>query len=376
MGGAERSLLDLLRYLDTREYYPIVSLPSEGNLTRELERRGVEKKIIAFHHEISRLSREDGNLWFHRFLPIVWYLLPTAIKMARFVRERNIDMIVTNGIKCHFIGALVSSLTRAKLIWHVRDVVGMGWLRRILRAMGQVFPDKIITNSDAVGSMFSGNGRRETVYNGIDLSHFNPEIDGFKVRAQLKVGRDTTLIGTIGHFAPLKGFEDLIEAMGEVVQQEPNITLALVGEAIYPNSHRYKQKLISLVDSIGLKDKVIFTGFRENIPELLASFDLFVLPSRSEGFGRVNLEAMAMGKPVISTIVGGIPEVVLDGVTGILVPPGDPKDLARAIMRLLHDTQLRESFGKEGRRRVEEHFTLQAHAQRIQEIYGETFLKG
>ncbi|NIO21873.1 MAG: glycosyltransferase, partial [Candidatus Aenigmarchaeota archaeon] len=105
--------------------------------------------------------------------------------------------------------------------------------------------------------------------------------------------------------------------------------------------------------------------------DILASFDIFVLPSRSEGFGRVNLEAMAMGKPVISTNVGGIPEVVLDGVTGILVPPGNSRELAHAIMKLLNDSELRESLGREGRRRVEEHFTLQAHVQRIQEIYAE-----
>jgi glycosyltransferase involved in cell wall biosynthesis len=126
-----------------------------------------------------------------------------------------------------------------------------------------------------------------------------------------------------------------------------------------------------LVDSIGLKDKVFFTGFRENIPELLAAFDIFVLPSRSEGFGRVNLEAMAMGKPVISTKVGGIPEVVLDEITGILVTPGNPRSLGRAIMRLLIDTQLKRSLGREGRRRAERHFSLRAHVQSIEEIYGE-----
>jgi len=103
----------------------------------------------------------------------------------------------------------------------------------------------------------------------------------------------------------------------------------------------------------------------------LASFDIFVLPSRSEGFGRVNLEAMAMGKPVISTKVGGIPEVVIDGITGILVPPENARDLGHAIMRLLNDAQLKKSLGREGRRRVERHFTLQAHVQRIEEIYGE-----
>jgi len=375
VGGAERSLLDLLKHLDKKQYHPIVGFPSEGKLTWELESMGIERKIIGFHPEISRLSRENGTRYFHQFLSIPWYLLPTIVKTARFVRSRNVDMIVTNGIKCHFIGSMVSSLTRSKLIWHVRDMIEAGWLKWMLRSMGRFFPDKIITNSHAVGSIFPGNDRKESVYNGIDLSHFNPGIDGNKVRSTFKIGKDSRLIGTIGHFAPLKGYEELMVAMAEVIREGFNIKLALVGDAIYSNSNEYKQRLLSLIDSTGLRDRIIFTGYRENIPELLASFDIFVLPSRSEGFGRVNLEAMAMGRPIISTFVGGIPEVVLDGVTGILVTPGDSKALAHAIMRLLNDSQLGETMGNAGRRRVEEHFTLQAHVQRIQEIYGETLLK-
>lgn len=371
VGGAERSLLDLLRYLDQEKYHPIVSLPSDGKLGAELEKRGIETEIILFHSKISSLSRENGNLGFHEFIVIPLYLLPTIIAITRFIRARDIDMIVTNGIKSHVIGSMVSTMTRAKLIWHVRDLIEAGWLKSMLRSMGRFFPDKIIANSDAVGRIFSNNGRTEIVYNGIDLARFDTEIDGEKVRSMFGIGKDTNLIGTIGHLAPLKGFEELLWAIAEVIGEGFNIKLAIVGEAIYPNSERYKQNLLSLVDSLGLKDRIIFAGFREDIPELLASFDIFVLPSRSEGFGRVNLEAMAMGKPVISTNVGGIPEVVLDEITGILVPPRNSHELAQATIRLLNDRELRESLGREGRRRVKDHFTLQAYAQRIQEIYGE-----
>ncbi len=238
-------------------------------------------------------------------------------------------------------------------------------------SMGRFFPDKIIANSDAVGRIFSNNGRTEIVYNGIDLARFDTEIDGEKIRSMFGIGKDTNLIGTIGHFSPLKGFEELLWAIAEVIGEGFNIKLAIVGETIYSNSEGYKKNLLSLLDSLGLKDRIIFAGFREDIPELLASFDIFVLPSRSEGFGRVNLEAMAMRKPVISTKVGGIPEVVVDGVTGILVPPGNSKALFHAIMRLLNNPPLRESMGREGRRRVEENFTLQAHVQKIEMIYGD-----
>lgn len=369
VGGAEKSLLDLLEHLDKKQYHPIVCFPSEGKLAAKLSRMGIEMKMIPLHKEISQLSRQNGNRYLLHFLSTSWRLFPTITKTTGFVRSKHIDLIVTNGIKCHIIGSIVSSMTGAKLIWHVRDFMETGLAKFLLMSMGRFFPDRIITNSDAVGSFFVNSGRTETVYNGVDLARFDSEIDGGRIRLEFKLGKDTMLIGTIGHFAPLKGYEQLLEAMEKVVGEGFNVKLALVGDSIYPHSNTYKQKILSLVNSMGLRDRVIFTGFRDDIPELLASFDLFVLPSRSEGFGRVNLEAMAMGKPVISTNVGGIPEVVVDGVTGILVPPGDPNALSRALMKLLDDPNQRESMGREGRKRVKERFHLQGSVQRIQEIY-------
>jgi glycosyltransferase involved in cell wall biosynthesis len=369
LGGAEKSLLDLLGDLNKEKYHPIISCPSQGKFLEELRKIGVEIKIIPYHRRILDLSRNGSGLHLFTFPLFFWWLTPTVLALKNLIKDKGVHLIVTNGIKCHFIGTVLSLITKKPLIWHVRDLIETGWLRRILRLMGRVFPDKIITNSRAVGGIFSENGRKETVYNGIDLSLFAPALGGEKARSMLNIGKETKLIGTIGHLAPLKGFEELIEAIGTVINEGFDVKLAIVGEAIYPNSQSYKQDLLSLVHSKGLKDKIIFTGFSENIPELLASFDIFVLPSRIEGFGRVNLEAMAMGKPVISTNVGGIPEVVQDGVTGILVTPRNSKALSHAIIRVFNDSQLGKSMGNAGRRRVEEHFTLQAHVQRIEEIY-------
>jgi len=375
MGGGEKSLLDLLKYLNREKYHPIVSCPALGRFAEELREIGVETEIVPYHPRISELSRDNGVN--PTVLPLfVCWLTPTILRLKDLIKDKGVHLIVTNGIKCHFIGAMLSCISKIKLIWHVRDFIETDWLKWVLRPMGRFFPDKIITNSHAVRGIFSNNGKTHTIYNGIDLSHFDPKIDGAKIRSEFKIGKDTKLIGTIGHFAPLKGYEDLIGAMREVVRGGFDVKLAVVGDAIYPHSKSYKQRLLSLVDLNGWKERVIFAGFREDIPELLASFDIFVLPSRSEGFGRVNLEAMAMGKSVISTNVGGVPEVVLDGVTGILVPPGNSKALSHAIMRLLDDSHLRESMGREGRRRVEKHFTLQAHVQRIEEIYEEVLQMG
>jgi glycosyltransferase involved in cell wall biosynthesis len=369
VGGAERSLIDLLEHLDRRQYHPIVCFPKEGKFASKLTGMGIEVKMIPLPEGVSQLSRQNGNSRLLRLLATPRHLLPTIIETAAFVRSKHIDLIVTNGIKCHVIGSMVSSMTGTKLIWHVRDFTETGLVRFLLTSMGRFFPDRIIANSRAVESIFSKCGQVVAIHNGIDLARFDLRIDGGKVRSKLGVGEGVQLIGTVGHFAPLKGYEELILAMNEVVRRGFDVKLSLVGDCIYPHSKAYRERLVTLADSMGLRERIILAGFREDIPELLASFDLFVLPSRSEGFGRVNLEAMAMGKPVISTNVGGIPEVVVDGVTGILVPPGEPNALSRALMKLLADPSQRESMGREGRRRVEEHFTLQVHVQRIQEIY-------
>lgn len=376
IGGGEKSLLDLLRFLNRGKYHPIVSCPQKGRLVEELRKMGIETEIVPYHRKIVALSRRGYaiHIWGVCF-SLMWFA-PTILMLKNLINDKGIHLIVTNGIKCHFMGSIVSSLTRTKLVWHVRDVIETNWLKWMAYSWGRFFPDKIITNSHAVRSIFSENGKTETIYNGIDLCHFDPKIDGAKIRSEFKIGKDTKLIGTIGHFAPLKGYEELIGAMGEVVRGGFDVKLAMVGDAIYPHSKSYKQRLLSLVDLNGLKERVIFAGFREDIPELLASFDIFVLPSRSEGFGRANLEAMAMGKSVISTNVGGVPEVVLNGVTGILVPPRSSKALSHAIMRLLRDSYLRASMGKEGRRRVKQYFTLQAHVRRIEEIYEEVLQMG
>ncbi|MFX0202465.1 MAG: hypothetical protein ACFFCW_40685, partial [Candidatus Hodarchaeota archaeon] len=147
VGGAERSLLDLLKHLDKGKFHPIVSLPSEGTLTRELRGMGVETKVIPFHKEISRLSRENGNRSLRQLVLIPWHLIPTILEIVSLVRSKDVDVIVTNGIKCHFIGSTVAMMTRKKLIWHVRDLIETEWLRWKLRSWGRFFPDKIITNS-------------------------------------------------------------------------------------------------------------------------------------------------------------------------------------------------------------------------------------
>jgi len=150
---------------------------------------------------------------------------------------------------------------------------------------------------------------------------------------------------------------------------------------LYPTLHRLtkegylENRLRDLVNRLGLTESVLFTGFQSDIPEIIASFDIAVLPSFFEGMGRVLLEAMAMERPVVASRVGGIPELVKDGINGFLTTPGDAKGLAESIKKLLNDKKLAISMGKEGRKRVTDKFSAETMVKSINKVYNECLVK-
>ena len=279
-------------------------------------------------------------------LPLL--ILPTLNRLLHLIRCESIDIIHTNGLKAHLLGCLLSAISRRPLIWHFRDYPTGKRYIQIFRGLGRVFPAAIIANSQAVKERLGGLAKIKVIYNGIDTERFQ----GSKIipnrRKEFGLNQNDLVIGAVGHFAPLKGYDDLILALPLILESVPQSRLLLAGEAIYPAYGDYKERLRDLIIRLGLTDRVIFAGQQDDLPSLLNALDIFVLPSWSEGFGRANLEAMAAGKPVVSTNVGGIPEVIIDGETGILVPPHDPAGLAQALIRLAQDNGLRTRMGKAG----------------------------
>jgi len=207
--------------------------------------------------------------------------------------------------------------------------------------------------------------RIQLAYSGIHLTCQFDAVDTTSVRRQHHLKPDRPVIGSVASLFPRKGHEHLLEALVEVRKEIPDIYCFIVGEG----DHRYQEKLHEIVQVRGLQTCVTFSGFQKNVMEYVAAFDVFVLPSVLEGFGIVLLEAMALKKPIVASRVGGIPEVVEDGVTGLLVPPGDPKSLARALVRLLRDPPTRFRMGQAGRQRLETYFTLEQTMAKLQGLY-------
>lgn len=214
-----------------------------------------------------------------------------------------------------------------------------------------------------------------TLHDAIDTSLFSPHrIDRQKVRSEFGFSNDMIVIGFVGRFSPGKGHEELLGAVSLLSKTYKNIHFLVVGEASR-GEHRYEQKIRTLTLALDLQNVITFTGFRSDIPEVMAAFDIFAFPSHAESFGIVLIEAMAMGRPVVSTNCDGVLDIVVDGETGIYVHPRNGKELAEALARLIEDSSLRESMGKAGRKRVEELFDQRKQLNKLEGIYYELLEK-
>jgi glycosyltransferase involved in cell wall biosynthesis len=204
-----------------------------------------------------------------------------------------------------------------------------------------------------------------TIYNGVDVTRFPVASVQATAQARRAIGMPVgvPLVGSLGRLHPQKGFSDLLTAFAQVRQRVSSVRLFVAGDG------ELRDDLEAQARSLGIAAAVTFAGVRADVSEILAALDVFVLPSLWEGMPNAVLEAMAAGLPVVATAVGGTPEVVVDRVTGLLVPPQDPGALARAIERLLRDPGLRRTMGRAGRRRVERHFHIQETVRQVQDLY-------
>ena len=229
-------------------------------------------------------------------------------------------------------------------------------------------PDRVLAICQEIRKVAIKGGvdpsRIQVVYSGVDLSlveHVNAGV----IRKRYNFRPGQPLIGAVANLFPRKGYEYLLEALADVRKAVPDVHCVIVGEG----DEGYHKQLLNLVRVRDLNSVVTFAGFQSNVMEYMADFDVVVLPSILEGFGIVLLEAMAMGKPVVASRVGGIPEAVEDGVTGILVPPAHSRKLAEALVILLEDAKLRQSMGEAGRARVETLFSLERTIKEIEGCY-------
>jgi glycosyltransferase involved in cell wall biosynthesis len=353
-GGGQMYLLNLLKKIDRNKFIPIFVCPSRGTFVDALEEAGVRIEII----KMKRL-RNPLN---------IFSFISSTIKIIVLIKKEKIDFIHSSGAARGTIYAGVAAkIMKIPLIWYVHILGSAGLLNRILAYLST----KIIIIAEAGRKRFSWLRDQTKIvlnYNSIDLEKFNPNISRMGIREDLGLGPDVPVVGTIGILHSRKGQESLLEAAGQVRKEIPDVKFLIVGEDT-SKGKSYRIKLENLMKALRLSENVIFTGWLNNIPQVLAGIDVFVLPSLMDHLPLVVLEAMASGKPVVATDVGGVPEMVEDGVSGVLVSPTDVKGLSKAILDLLKDKEKAKKMGIAGRRRTEEFFSIDMNVNRVEQVY-------
>jgi glycosyltransferase involved in cell wall biosynthesis len=325
----------------------------------------------------SRLSKEAiaANL---KTLPldVRGYLHPRiAWSLSRFLRQQNIDVIHCQLSKdiATVVPAMLLSRKDIPIILskrvgsylskkdmfhrltykHVTQVLAISEvIRRNVIQTTPMPPDRVLTLHDAVDT---------------DLFSLS-RVDRTRTRAEFGLSENTIVIGFVGRFSPGKGHEELLRAAATLRTKYPHVHFLIVGEASH-GEEDYERGIRDMAHALNLESTVTFAGFRRDIPQLMAAFDIFAFPSHAESFGVVLIEAMAMERPVVSTNCDGVVDIVVDGETGLHVHPRHAEELANALENLIRDPAQRRKFGKAGRRRVEEMFDRKKQIDKIEALY-------
>jgi glycosyltransferase involved in cell wall biosynthesis/peptidoglycan/xylan/chitin deacetylase (PgdA/CDA1 family) len=355
MGGAEKNIFDMACNIDKGRFTPHVICFKGGELVEDLRSRGIDAKILYLEKLFSLEAVGKG------------------IDLFKFIKRRKIEVVVTYHHDADIWGGLIAKLAGVPVIISSRRDIGYQlrrkhvWAYRILNR----FFTKIVSVSEAVKNEIV---RREwtspdkivTVYNGVSFEDCGFNKSGIlDMRESLGIGPDKKVIGMLGAFRPIKGHACLVDAVAKIAKSEKDFTVLIIG---YRETEYYKE-VQRLISRLGLEGYFICTGDRDDISRMLAIFDIFVLPSISEGFSNALLEAMAAGKPAVVTNAGGNPEAVMHNKTGLLVPSRDSAALSAAIQRLLYDEELRQSMGREGQIRAARMFNLRKMVDNNEELY-------
>ncbi len=375
-GGAEHSLIELISRLDRTSFTPII-LHTEGAKWLQSDRIADVERIAAFSpHPLLEQKRDEVSTGLLRLIGNTWTALRLSLKLRGALRRSSAQLVHTNSLKTHFVGGLAARLGRLPLIWHVRDLLAENEGYHLLRRAARLLRPRVIAISEAVAEQFAGLPAEVTVIpNGIPLDKFCPGLPSPQLCRELGLTADDRVLLMVSRLTPWKGHMTLLEAVARLADRWPRLKLVVVGEVAFWEAD-YEQQLKQRAADLGLTEQVIWTGFRSDVPELLRLCDIFVLPSVGEPFGRVIIEAMATGRPVVATASGGVPEIVLDGQTGLLVPPEDAQSLASAIQTLLADSQRAQQMGAEGLTRAHQLFSADRVARQVQELYQRILSKG
>lgn len=360
LGGGETALLNLVDTLDPARYRPHLLVPRAGQLSAAWEARGWPVHILPYR---------GATVY---FVPAVWARLPVTRRIERLIRDQDIRLVHSD---YHTLPMALPAADRCGVPtlwtcwgWWFRP---KPWQRGFFRRCAA-----ILAQSRAILEGFLGDppfmppDRIEILYPGVDTARFHPGVDGNALRAEIGVEPAALVVALIARFQDVKG-HDVFQAMARrIAAVLPEARFIVAGENTQTRADDvYKRGILQAARTDPLlRDRLLYLGYRADVERVIAAADVVVCSSHFESFGMVNIEAMACGRPVVSTNRGGPSETVVHGETGLLVAPGDPDGLAAAALALLRDPARRAQMGAAGRARVERLFSAESSGARFAQV--------
>lgn len=365
LGGPPILVLDILQHLDKERFESTIATGITIDRKYDMIGFARDKNIRVF--AMPSLVRDIHPL----------KDIKTLIKLVIFLKKEKFDIVHCHTSKGGFIGRLAAKLAGAKIIiYSPHGDIFEGYFCKLatdffilLEKFAARFTDKIInlTKIEIERFLEHGIGTRhqlKQIYNGINIKYYERAMtSNLKKRDEFGLGKDDFVCATVGRLVPVKGHTYLIKAIQKVVKVIPEAKFLFVGDG------ELKPKLSEEIKSYDLQRNVFLLGARSDIATILSCINVFLLPSLNEGFGMVLIEAMAARKPVIATNVGGVPEVIINGTTGILVPPEDPEAFSSAIIKLYNNPEMSLEMGLAGYKRAKKLFNIETTVHELEELY-------
>jgi len=353
-GSAENTLLTTMG-LDKNKYEVVLikGLSLESEMSAE-ERTSLDEGLKQAELKGVKLITVPSLI--RRINPMLD--LQALFRLYRIFLQKKPAIIHTHTSKAGILGRWASFFARVPIVVHTpHGHIFYGYHGKIktklfilIEKLTAMITDMIITltkreKDDHIQFDISKSHKFAVIHSGVNLEDFSKNfVNSDELKRDLGIPITDSIVGTVGRLVEIKGHRYLLDAARLVLNKLPNVTFLLIGDG------HLMTELINHASALGIKNKVIFGGWRGDVAQLINAFDIFVLPSLNEGMGRVLVEAMAMGKPIVASDIGGIPDLVKDGTNGILFPPRDVHAMAEAIMKLLLDRELARKMGKEGER--------------------------
>lgn len=358
-GGVGLMILYLAKYLDKKLFEVSVAFGPGYLLDKEFFKEGISVYAISTSRKINPFLIVKG-----------------FFQIYRLIQKKRFDIVHSHTSVGGLIGRVAGKLAGVPVvIWSIHGFASHEGQNRfkkyiflLIERLMDKFTDHYVAVSEAlkkegIQNRISTPDKITVIHNGIELRNFNKDFNVSQKKKELGIDMSPTIIGTVTRLEPQKAVHDFIVAVSYVKETYPDVKVVIIGDG------PLRRKIEELINDLKLNDNIILLGWRNDVPEILAVLDIFCQSSLWEGCPMSLLETMAIGKPIIATNVGGVKEIVEDDNTGILVPSGDPKAMADAIIKLTNNKEKTMKMGMNGRRRVESFFNMDLMLVKYERLY-------